>query len=155
MKTGKSYAKRCIAADKIHAKRSCNRNVAKEFMARLVAGSLDVVEKISVVLLAHLRGFNLLITLPKACIIRASFYFLAEINTIVNSCSSSPGDNVSWCELPCEWETRTKTGIEHDSWDVNFVALVSLKSCLAPSIIRYAIANRWEPWRDDMNRQKE
>lgn len=62
-----------MVADEIHARQSCNRNVVQEFMACLVAGSLDVVERISVVLLAKLRGFNPLITPLKARALSVNF----------------------------------------------------------------------------------
>lgn len=60
------FAKGCIVVDEICARQSCNRIAVQEFIACLVAGSLNVVERISVVLLAKLRGFNPLITPLKA-----------------------------------------------------------------------------------------
>ncbi|KYQ51565.1 hypothetical protein ALC60_09331 [Trachymyrmex zeteki] len=67
------HVKDCIVTDEICARQSCNRNAVQEFMACLVAGSLGVVERISVVFLAKLRGFNPLIMLLKARALPAHF----------------------------------------------------------------------------------
>jgi len=67
------YVKDCLVADEICARQSCNRNAVQEFMACLVAGSLGVVERISVVLLAKLRRFNPLIMLLKTRALPAHF----------------------------------------------------------------------------------
>lgn len=99
--------------DEICARQSCNRNAVQEFMACLVAGSLVVVvvvvvERISVVLLAKLRGFNLLITPLKARALSAHFSTSCgnEHDERLRVPRKPPEADVSRCKLPHERDTN-------------------------------------------------
>jgi len=145
------YVKDCLVADEICARQSCNRNAIQEFMACLVVGSLGVVERISVVLLAKLRRFNPLIMLLKTRALPAHFSTCrSEHGREARIARTPPEADVSRCKLPYERERHGKLVSD----------MVRGMSLLAPRraaqlhrLFDTATANKREPWRDNVSRR--